>query len=221
MDFLKAPRWMGRRTDDGQAVTVLAHAMHFEHSQIAQFLDARWRYRLAVLPPLPELLESWRHEGGLEDLFAACGVDGYIEGRAPGAGFADACLLREAGSGAARSMLIAPAALQVGLLANVNESWQLVQDWGWEELGGLRQAAVRDGIADVRVRALCADVLAVAHAGLSAADSQHLAYADYVLQSGLSAADRMLDTWKSVSGRGDRLARLLPQHAALHPDRLA
>lgn len=219
MGFLHAPSWPGRRTDDGQEVEVVAHAMHFEHSQIGQFLDARWRYRLETLPSLPALLQAWRREGGLEALFAECGVDGYIEGRAPGAGFADACLLREAGGAVARSVLMAPTAVQLGLLANIDDAWRLVQDWGWEELGALRQAAMRVGLADARVRALAAGVLAVAQAGLPEADRHFLAYAHYVLQSGRCGADRLLDTWNSVSGKDDRLARLLPQHAALHPDR--
>lgn len=216
-EFLNTASWPGRRSTDGQAAMVVPHAMHFEHSQIAQFLDARWRYRLDALPPLPELLAAWRKEGGLEDLFAQCGVDGYIEGRAPGASFADACLMREAGGAVARSVLMAPTALQLGLLGNIDAAWQLVCDWGWEELGLLRQIAMRVGLADDRVKALCSDVMAVAHAGLPEADGLYLMYADYVLRSGRSAADRFLDTWNSVSGHGDRLARLLPEHAALHP----
>jgi hypothetical protein len=219
MDFLQAQRWPGRRTDDGQAAAVVPLTLHFEHSQIGQILDARWRYRLETLPPLPELLEAWRRDGGLEVLFADCGVDGYIEGRAPGAGFADACLLREAGSAVARSVVMAPTAVQVGLLANAQAAWQLVLDWGWDELGVLRQAAMRLGLEDERVRALVADVMAVAQAGLSEADGQHLAYAHYVLQSGSSGADRLLETWRRVAACEDRLARLLPEHAVLHPDR--
>ena len=233
-DFLHAGHWTGRRTDNGAATTIAAHAMHFEHSQIAQFLDARWRYRLAQLPALPDLLAAWRRDGGLESLFEACGVDGYIEGRAPGAGFADACLLREAGAAAARSVLVAPTALQCGLLANVDAAWQLVQDWGWDELGRLRLAAMRDGLADAKVRALCGDVLAAAHAGLPDGEAEYLAYADYVLQSGRSAADRLLDTWNSLPrgspkgspkgsayglpNDGGRLAGLLRLHTALRPD---
>ncbi len=183
-EFLHAVEWPGRRTDNGQAALLVPHAMHFEHSQIAQFLDARWRYRLNSLPAMPELQAAWRQEGGLESLFAACGVDGYIEGRAAGAGFADACLMREAGAEVARNVLIGPSALQLGLLSNLNEAWQLVQNWGWEALGTLRQTAMQHGLADARVRALCWDVLAVAHAGLPKDFSQALAYADYVVAVG-------------------------------------
>lgn len=215
--FLQGAQWRARRTDTGEEVVLEPHAMHFEHSQIAQFLDARFRYRLDVLPDLPDLMRAWQRDGGLEDLFASCGVDGYVEGRAPGAGFADACLLSEGGYVAARSRLIAPTALQAGLLANLDAAWQLVRDRGWHELGELRQAAIRHGLAHDGVRALCADVMAVARAGLTAQDRPWLAYADYVLESGRTAADHLLDTWHSAGSGADRLAALPPRHAALHP----
>jgi hypothetical protein len=217
LTFLQAAQWRARRTDTGEEVVLQPHAMHFEHSQIAQFLDARFRYRLDVLPDTPELMQAWRQDGGLEDLFGSCGIEGYVEGRAPGAGFADACLLSEAGSVAARSRLIAPTALQAGLLANLGAAWQLVQDWGWRELGELRRAAIRHGLAHDGVRALSADVMAVARAGLAAQDQKWLAYPDYVLESGRTAADHLLDTWNAAAPAG-RLAAVLPRHAALHPD---
>lgn len=218
LSFLQAARWRGRRTDTGEEVVLQPHAMHFEHSQIAQFLDARFRYRLDALPGLPALMRAWRRDGGLEELFASCGVDGYIEGRAPGAGFADACLLSEGGEAAARSRLTAPTALQAGLLANLGAAWQLIQDRGWQTLGELRQAAIRHGIAHDGVRALCADVLAVARAGLTVQERRWLDYPDYVLESGRTAADHLLDTWNTAGTAAGRLAALPPRHAALHPD---
>ncbi|MGB3289880.1 MAG: glutamate-cysteine ligase family protein, partial [Burkholderiaceae bacterium] len=187
-DFLHAPSWRGRRGDDGSAVELVPDARHFEYSQIGQFLDARLRYRLDTLPPLGELLEAWRREGGLESLFAACGAQTYIEARAPGAGFADECLLREAGEAPARSLLAAPTALQKGLLANLDEAWRLVSEWGWQALGALREPAMRVGQDDARVKALCAQVLSVARAGLSPSDGHWLAYPDYVLASGRCGA---------------------------------
>jgi hypothetical protein len=156
----------------------------------------------------------------LESLFAACGVQAYIEARAPGAGFADACLLQEAGTMAAHSMLPAPGALQAGLLARLDDAWLLVRDWGWQALGALRQPAMRAGLDDARIMALCSDVLAVARAGLAERDRHWLAYPEFVLASGRTAADRLLDTWTSTGGAAaQRLAALLPRHAALHPDR--
>src|SRR5690606_3282079 len=62
IDFLRAPSWPGVRTDNGQALLLQPDSAHFEYSQIAQFLDARWRYRLDALPPLPELMAAWQRD---------------------------------------------------------------------------------------------------------------------------------------------------------------
>lgn len=218
--FLRSERWPGRRLDTGQATWLTPQARHVEYSQIGQFLDARLRYRLERLPPLEELLRAWQSDGGLESLFEACGAQMYIEARAPGAGYADACLLQEGGPDAARSLLLAPSALQLGLLNNLDEACSLVQDWGWKALGELREPSMQAGLGDEKVRALCAQVLAVARGGLDKDDAPWLAYADFALDSGRTSADRMLDTWNSARGAPqERLPALLPRHAALHPDR--
>ncbi|MEO6985471.1 MAG: glutamate-cysteine ligase family protein [Paralcaligenes sp.] len=219
LNFLQAPQWLGRRSDNNRVVRLVPNTHHFEYSQIAQFLDARLRYRFGALPPLPELMAAWRSEGGLEALFGAYDAQVYIEGRAPAAGFADACLLSEAGANVAQSVLLAPSALQAGLLANLADAGMLVKEWGWQRLGGLRQTAMRAGLDDAEVKALCADVLAVARAGLSPFDQRWLAYAEFIEASGRTGADRLLDTWESAGGtQSNRLAALLPRHAALHPD---
>lgn len=218
-DFLRAREWRGRRTDTGEPVVLRPDARHFEYSQIGQFLDARLRYRWDHAPALSDLLAGWERDGGLETLFEACGAEVYIEARAPGAGFADACLLQEAGRAAALSLLPAPTALQAGLLANLRESGLLVAEWGWERLGQLREPAMRAGLEDPGVRALCADVLAVARAGLAGQDRCWLAYPEFVLASGRTGADRLLATWRGMKGGCERrLAALLHRHAALHPE---
>lgn len=221
-DFLRAPQWPGRRVDTGERVRLAPQARHFEYSQIGQFLDARLRYRLQRTPDLAELLQAWEREGGLEVLFEACGAQMYIEARAPGAGFADECLMGEAGAEQAHSVLLAPIALQRGLLNRLDAAQELVAHWGWDTLAALREPAMRSGMGDARVRELCNEVLELAHAGLGAEDKQWLAYADYVLDTGRSAADRMLDTWNSASGdAAQRLRAVLARHAALHPSRYA
>src|SRR3546814_12091142 len=85
------------------------------------------------------------------------------------------------------------------LLANIDAARRLVEDWGWETLGALREPAMRQGLDDVRVRALCADVLAVAGQGLAISDRRWLAYCAFVLASGRSGADRL--TVGRASGR--------------------
>lgn len=205
--FLQARAWAGVRIDNGERVTLAPGSAHFEYSQIAQFLDARWRYRLDELPPLGDLMQAWQRDGGLEELFERCGAQGYIEGRAPGACFADRQLLDEAGASVARTAALSASAVQAGLLANLDEAGTLVRDWGWGRLAGLREAAVRDALADDQVHALARDVLAVARAGLDADDRQWLAYAEYVLATRRTGADRLLELWQGVAG-GDPDARL-------------
>src|SRR3546814_12634264 len=112
MEFLESRRWPGHRTDSGAAVLREPHAHHFEYSQIGQFLDARLRYRFGTPLSLSELMAAWRRDGGLEQLLAVSGAQLYIEVRAPGAGFADTCLLRVAGAAVAQSVLLSPSALR-------------------------------------------------------------------------------------------------------------
>nr|WP_255676092.1 glutamate-cysteine ligase family protein [Pusillimonas sp. MFBS29] len=222
LEFLHARQWTGRRTDNGLAVTLQPQAQHFVYSQIGQFLDARLRYRMDQLPALQDVLHAWRQDGGLEALFAAYGAQLYIEARAPGAGFADQALLDAAGPDIARSMLVSPTALQAGLLGNLDQAWQLVNDVGWKQLGELRLVAMRAGLEDDRVCALCADVLAVARAGLPPQDVHWLAYPEFVQDERRCAADRLLDTW-TAAGRSEqaRLAAVLDRHCALHPQQFS
>jgi len=206
--FLRSDSWPGRRVDTGEAVLLRPHSGYFEYAQFAHFLDARWRYRLADLAPLEDVLEAWRQPGGIEALYESCGVDGYIEGRAPGAVFADAQLVDEAGTDIARTAPVAPSALQWGLLSNLDEAEQLWRDWGWQRLCGMRADAIRHALDDDLVQALARDVLEVARAGLPAHERHWLAYADHALQTRRTGADRLLDLWREYEGRADRLARV-------------
>lgn len=218
IEFLQSRQWPGHRADTGQSVSLQPHAHHVEYSQIGQFLDARLRYRLDQLPALEEILVAWGQDGGLESLFDAHGAQTYIEARAPGAVFADAVLLEDAGIDVARSVLLSPSALQAGLLANLDDAWRLVTDYGWQTLGSLRLPAMRAGMDDPRVKALCAEVVAVAKAGLDKSEGNWLAYPEYVLASGRSAADRQLDTWMSASGnQAQKLIAVQARHVALPP----
>ncbi|ANN67285.1 glutamate-cysteine ligase family protein [Bordetella bronchialis] len=201
--FLRSPSWPGRRVDNGEPVMLRPHAGYFEYSQFANFLDARFRYRLDARPPLADLLAAWGRPGGIEELYAGMGVDGYIEGRAPGAVFPDRQLFEEAGAGVAMRAPMAASALQLGLLRNLDAAAALVRDWGWAELRRMRQVAVRAALDDGGVRALAGEVLAVARAGLDAADRHWLGYADYVLESGLTGADRLLALWQATAGSVD------------------
>jgi hypothetical protein len=198
--FLRAPSWTGRRADNGEPVTLTPHSGHFEYSQFAHFLDARFRYRLASRPPLADLLAAWQRPGGIEALYASVGVDGYIEGRAPGAVFPDRHLAEEAGQDVAARAPMAASALQLGVLRNLDAAEALVRDWGWLALRAMRQTAIAGALDDDRVHALAVDVLAVARQGLPSGERPWLDYADYVLASRRTGADRLLALWTRTPG---------------------
>lgn len=212
--FLASPGWAGRRTDTGESVRLVPGSVHFEHSQIAQFMDARLRYQWQTLPALPELMAAWRRRDGLEALFEAHGAEVYIEGRCPGAGFPDTALLEEAGAAVARSMVMSPVALQWGLMQRLDEAERLVSGWGWQRLGRLRERAQRHAMDDDEVAVLCGEVLTVAAEGLGSEERPLLDYAFHVLETRRCAADRLLDSWRSAPGvdAAARLAHVARRH---------
>lgn len=214
--FLTSRGWSGRRTDTGEAVWLEPDSVHFEHSQIANFMDARLRYRLATLPSLNELMAAWRRPEGLEALFDAHGIEIYIEGRGPGAGFPDEVLLEEAGEQVAASMVMSPVALQWGLLQRLDEAEALMARWGWVQLRRLRERAVRFALDDPEVADLCREVLNIARRGLRPDERPMLDYAGYVLDTRRTAADRMLESWRlAPADDAARLALIAQRHRAL------
>lgn len=215
--FLVSRGWTGRRTDTGEAVELVPDAAHFEHSQIAQFMDARLRYRLEQLPPLPELMHAWRRRDGLEMLFEACGAEIYIEGRCPGASFADRVLREEAGDEVARSVMMGPVALQWGLLQRLDDAEALMRQRSWTQWQLLRNRAMRHGLEDDDVATLCIQVLEIAASGLTPEERPLLDYARYVAESRRCGADRMLAGWRSDLGADPqrRLERMVQRHRAL------
>src|SRR5690606_38830181 len=112
----------------GEPITLVPCASHFEYLQFAPFLDARFRFRFGRLPARDELLDALGRRGGVEQLMLRCEADGYIEGRMPGAGFADAAAVAEMGAQTADTLIIGPSAIQAGLLANLDEASRLVAE---------------------------------------------------------------------------------------------
>jgi len=216
MAFMAARRWPGRRTDTGERVELVPDTAHFEHSQIGQFMDARLRYRLHDLPPFERLTAAWRRQDGLEDLFEEVGVEMYIEGRCPGAGFPDQALREEAGDAIARSFVMSPAALQWGLFQCLDDAEALLRQYSWPELARMRERAIRHGMDDKSVAQLCREVLDIALQGLEETERPLLDYALYVARTGRCAADRLLETWRATAGLSsrDRLARIVERHRA-------
>lgn len=207
-EFLRSGSWEGRSGPTATPLVMRPRGGHFVYAQYAHFLDARWRYQVEQEPPLDALLAAWDRPGGIETLLQSCGAMGYIEGRAPGAVFADAQLIDELGRDIAATAPVAPSAVQLGLLNNLTEAEQLWRQWGWETLRELRGAAIRAALDDDRVRALAQDVLAVARAGLPKDEQRWLAYAEQAVQARRTGADRLLELWQAYAGRPDRLARI-------------
>lgn len=213
--FLASASWLAC-DEQGNTTVLTPHTAHFEFAQVAQFLDARWRFRLSSLPELPDLMQAWRRPGGLEHLFARHGVDGYIEGRGPGANFADPDLMVQAGHAVCASVAVAPSALQLGLMRNLDSASDLVHDWGWSALAALRGPAMADALTHDRVHALATQVVAVAQAGLADADAPWLAYAHYALHTRQTGADRLLALWHTYKGdSAGRMAHIVARRQAL------
>ena len=206
--FLRSSGWEGTCAATGELCTVLPQGAHFVYAQYAHFLDARWRYCVDCPPSLDALLAAWDRPGGIEALLIDCGADGYIEGRAPGAVFADTQLIDEAGVAIAASAPIAPSALQLGLLRNLDEAERLWRDWGWQRLRDMRGDAICHAMDDDAVHALAVDTLAVARTGLPQAERHWLDYAYYTARTRCTSADRLLSLWRAHAGQADRLARV-------------
>ncbi len=217
MAFLAGGPWAAVQCDTGKPLTVHPDSLHFEYLQFAPFLDARFRFRFGELPALPELLDAVARPRGLEALLEASGAEGYIEGRTPGASFCDAGGVAEMGWETASTATLAPSAVQMGLLANLDEATRLVDAWGWARLAGLRERAMRLALADDEVHALAGEVLAVARAGLGPLDRPWLAHAEWTWRHRRTAADRLLQTWREGGDRAARLRRVAERHAVLLP----
>lgn len=215
LTFLAGQAWPAVRCGDGAAVTVVPDVTHFEYLQFAPFLDARYRFHFERLPELSVLLAALERPAGIETLFAAYEVEGYIEGRMPGATFCDAATVSDMGWSAACTATIAPSAIQMGLLGNLDEACRLVAAWGWERLAALRDPAMTSGLASPQVHALVGDVLAVARGGLAPGDQSWLGYADWTFTHRRTAADRLLHTWRAAGGDPVRALRHVVEHHAV------
>lgn len=217
--FLNASSWKAHHAITGAAVEVQPETRFFVEAQVEMLLDARIRYRLEHMPELATLVAAWSQPQGLERLFEDHGMCAYIEGRAAGANFADASLLRRAGPAVAASVLAAPSALQLGLYRQLEALEHLIKQWGWSALGQLRQRAVRYGIDDENVYRLCQQAVAIAKQGLAPQERGLLAYVDYVLERRQCGAHRLLHSWQTSPGASiaGRLAHIVEHHTALLP----
>lgn len=220
LDFLRGGRWRAYFLQDGRPAWIRPALAHLAFQQFAQFLDARIRFGFAVEPSLKAFFAAWERPDGLETLFEQHLDFCYLEGRAPGANFADRELLDQADAKTAASVVIAPSALQAGLLRDPAAAWRALARWPWAALPAMREAAMREGLAGrvgpLSVRVLCDVVLELAGRELPAAEAWMLAYPLHVLRTGHNGADRALAAYERLSGSSDaRLRRLVRTREAL------
>ena len=181
-----------RNLNDGGSVRLVRRSEHFVYSQFAQFWTRVGATGCRSSPPCPRCW-SLGQAGGLEALFEQADAQGYIEGARAGRGICR-CRLVVALQPAMPSRASAPmaaSALQLGLLRNLHEAEALVRRWAaW--FCALRDRAIALALDDAQVRCLCQQVVAVAEGGLAGDEQQWLDYVRYVVETGETAADRML-----------------------------
>lgn len=219
LDYLRQPLWSARHLQRNKVVTITPSVEHLVFQQFAHFLDARIRYGLREIPSLASFWQAWRSPEALEALFQDCLAYCYIEGRSPGANFPDHEIL-QAGEVLGASVVIAPSALQYGLLRNLEQASWWLSKLPWEMLPALRAAAMQHGlqgeVGQLKVHTFCQQVLELAGAGLDTTDAWMLAYPEQVLRQGRNGADRALAAYARLPGSPSaRMQALIQARQAL------
>jgi hypothetical protein len=221
LDFLRLPEWSAQRLDNGAMVSVVPAMRHLDYLQFSHFLDARIRFSLDDTLSLEAFHDAWGRDGGLEDLFSAHATSCYIEGRSPGANFADADLWNEAGDTVAASVTIAPSALQYGLLNNIAAASAALSAVPWPAVSALREAAMRDGVAGetggISVARFCRVVLDLAYDGLTSDQAWMLRFPEHVLETARTNADRAIALYEETGGAAAAWRAFAARRRALCP----
>lgn len=215
LNYLRQSDWSAQHLCGSEPFTIHPDLNHLVFQQFSHFLDARIRYSLAQTPSLEEFWAAWQQgPEQLEALLEANLDYCYIEGRTPGANFPDREIMTD-GDTIGASVVIAPSALQFGLLRNLAQASRWIAQWPWKMLSALRQAAVREGlqgrVGNLTVYHFCQQVLELAGAGLDSADAWMLAYPEQVLRQGRNGADRALATYASLPGNPNAKMQALIQ----------
>ncbi len=201
---------IGRSVQTGEPATITPSAAHFAFLQWSNFLDFRLRFDFFHPGPgVAELAAAFTEPSRFLPLFRDHASNLYIENRCAGASFADADLIDRAPRAAQASCMIAPLALQAGLVAAAPaHGGEFCARWPLARIARLRAEAIRNALSPASgsqaahaLRVLCREVLGLARNHLPEADRDHLAYADWVLETGLTGAQRALE-------HRDRLGRL-------------
>jgi len=215
--FLAGGPVQARSVQTGAQATLTPGAGHFEFLQWSNFLDFRLRFAFcAAAPHAAELSAALCEPARFLPLFRDHFSNLYIENRCTGATFADPDLVERAPRGAQASCMIAPLALQAGLTkaASVHGA-DFCARWSVAQVARLREQAIRHALSPVKsgteaagLQAFCAEVLDLAGSYLSGADTEHLRYAEWVLETGLTGAQRAIDHHLRMGKAGDGAAGL-------------
>jgi len=205
IEFLSQPNWSVIRLKDiftsfpPDSIKITPHISHFEAMQFAQFAGARIRFVLKKENfPLEEFLNALKNSGErkVEAIFSSFAKSMWIEGRDPGANFPDREIL-DAGNEIVSSVLIAPAAIQAGLIRNLEEAVSYIDSIPWLKLKALRESAIRDGLVgevdDLTVFEFTDRILEIAAKGLTVDEQRYLAYPQWVLERKQNGADRAIE----------------------------
>ncbi len=127
-----------------------------------------------------------------------------------------------AGEDVSKSLIMSAAAIHTGLIRNADRSLELIESYGWNNLIGLREEAIKDGVAAVynglSVSDLCFDMLAISADGLDTNEQWLLEYPDYVLSTKKTGSDRALERYEQLSGSPrDRIAQIVRERRIVLP----
>ena len=196
LSYLSMGKAEGKFLNSGQKITIIPDLKHMEALQFAQFTSARIRWHFDSLKVnKQEFLNAYKNDS-LEELFTNGSVsDIYIEGRDPGANFPDTHL-NSLGNELSWSTIMAPSAIQSGIINNLDEALQYLRTFKWQHLNLLREAAIKDGlhgeVGGVKVFEFTKKVLEISAKGLPVGQQKLLAYPVHVLQTKQNGADRAL-----------------------------
>lgn len=217
VDFFRGEGVEGLSVGSGKRKLLSPSAYCFEALQWSNFLDFRLRFAFGSTgPSADDIAHAFGQEGGFEILFRKHATTLYLENRCAGATFPDSDLAAIADPSVLDSCIISASALQAGLvMASASEGGAVaatfLRRWPIETIHQLRDDAIRHALSSPQnpaLIALCSEVLALAREHLPAPDRKYLAYAEWVLSTRQTAAQRAIEHWRRLGKPAlDTLAR--------------
>lgn len=221
--FFGGGPWPASPVGGGAEIMITPRPGHFTFLQWSNFLDFRLRFNFEPDRPTTESLRrAFQTPDAFNEIFASWANNLYVENRCAGATFVDDDLSEQAPGDVAASAMVSVAALQAGLVAAAPASCRLfLEKWPWQTIRELREAAIRDALSGDQaaiLRRFVADVLRIAGDHVPTRDQWALAYPNWVLDTGLTGADRAIAQADRLRLEGpDGLERLASLRVARVP----